>query len=107
MRRTENFQVGHDDRFLRPQNGEVLKTCSSPQTFCRTYLCLKLYVRFSGSFRKHSCYSGVAESLIDANTLRLLLVSLALSDLAAGLFAQPMFGVIIAVMLNMTASENF
>ena len=63
-------------------------------------------MRFSGNFRKHSCYSGVAESLIDANILRLLLVSLALSGLPAGLFAQPMFGGI-AVMLNMTASENF
>lgn len=39
--------------------------------------------------------------------LRLLLLSLSLSDLTVGLFAQLMFGVIIAVMLNMTASGDF
>lgn len=40
-------------------------------------------------------------------TLRLLLLSLAFSDLTVGLFAQLLFAVIIAVTLNMAGSGNF
>ena len=36
-----------------------------------------------------------------------LLLSLAFSDLAVGLFVQPMFGVVIAVMLNMAACGDY
>ncbi|XP_078360666.1 histamine H2 receptor-like [Oculina patagonica] len=41
------------------------------------------------------------------NTLTKLFLSLAVSDLTMGLFAQLMFGVILAKMLNMAASGNF
>ncbi len=40
-------------------------------------------------------------------TLKKLFLSLAVSDLTMGLFAQPMFGVTIAVMLNMTADGDY
>lgn len=40
-------------------------------------------------------------------TLKKLFLSLAFSDLAVGLFAQPLFGVIIAVMLRMAANGNY
>ena len=40
-------------------------------------------------------------------TLKKLFLSLAISDLAMGLFAQPMFGVMIAVMLKMAANGNY
>ena len=45
-------------------------------------------------------------SSIPAN-LKKLFLSLAVSDLAVGLFAQLMFGVIVALMLNMAASGNY
>lgn len=45
-------------------------------------------------------------SSIPAN-IRKLFLSLAFSDLAVGLFAQLMFGVIFAVMLRMTANGNY
>ena len=45
-------------------------------------------------------------SSISATTKKLFL-SLAFSDLAAGLFAQLMFAIIIAVMLRMTSNGNF
>ena len=45
-------------------------------------------------------------SLIPAN-LKKLFLSLAFSDLAVGLFSQLMYGVIMAVILNMTANGNF
>ena len=41
------------------------------------------------------------------STLKKLLLSLAVSDLAVGSFGQPMFGVTMAVMLNMKASGDF
>ena len=41
------------------------------------------------------------------STLKTLFLSLAVSDLAMGLFAQPMFGVVIAVMLKMTISGDY
>ncbi|XP_078364200.1 melanocyte-stimulating hormone receptor-like [Oculina patagonica] len=40
-------------------------------------------------------------------TLKKLFLSLAVSDLTMGLFAQPMFGVMVAVMLKMTASGDY
>ncbi|XP_078355175.1 melanocortin receptor 4-like [Oculina patagonica] len=40
-------------------------------------------------------------------TLKKLFLSLVTADLAMGLFAQPMFGVTIAVMLNMSASGDY
>ena len=40
-------------------------------------------------------------------TIKTLFLSLAVSDLAMGLFAQPMFGVVIAVMLKMTISGDY
>ena len=40
------------------------------------------------------------------NNLKMLLLSLAFSDLAVGLIAQLLYGVIMAVMLRMAASEN-
>jgi len=40
-------------------------------------------------------------------TLKTLFLSLAVSDLAMGLFAQPMFGVVIAVMFEMTVSGDY
>ena len=40
-------------------------------------------------------------------TLKKLFLSLAFSDLAMGLFAQPMFGAMIAVMLKMAVSGNY
>ena len=43
---------------------------------------------------------------IPAN-LKKLLLNLAFSDFAVGLFLQPMFAVIIAVMLNMAANANY
>lgn len=41
------------------------------------------------------------------SNLKKFFLSLALSDLAVGLFAQLMYGVIIAVMLTITANENY
>ena len=41
------------------------------------------------------------------DTLKKLLLSLALSDLAVGLFVQPMLCVNIAVMLNEASNENY
>lgn len=40
-------------------------------------------------------------------TLKTLFLSLAVSDLAMGLFAQPLFGVVIAVMFKMTVSGDY
>ena len=40
-------------------------------------------------------------------TLKTLFLSLAVSDLAMGLFAQPLFGVVIAVMFKMTVNGNY
>ena len=40
-------------------------------------------------------------------TLKKLFLNLAVSDFAVGLFAQLMFGIIVAVMLKMAANGNF
>ena len=47
---------------------------------------------------------GKTSSIPD--TLKTLFLSLAVSDLAMGLFAQPLFGVVIAVMFKMTVSGH-
>ena len=71
-------------------------------TLCVLILAFSIVAVLGNLLVIHSLWK--ASSIPD--NLKKLLLSLAVSDLAMGLFAQPMFGVTIAMMLNLTASGD-
>ncbi|KAL9986820.1 hypothetical protein ACROYT_G001022 [Oculina patagonica] len=95
------------DAFCRKKLQEFSATVRYQQTFM-LFICLlnflfSIVATVGNLFVIHALWKA---SSIPANVKKLFL-SLAFADLAMGLFVQPMFAVILAVMLNMAANESY
>ena len=100
-------QVHYDCPVLHSEIERSITACSSLRKFGLRVLCFKPCVRRCGNFWKPSRYSCPEESLIDTYKFEKTSFNLAFSDLAVGLFPQPMFAVIVAMMLRMAANSNY
>lgn len=112
------------------QNGDILEDGTLKLSFMAHRLCSQKLaenaklVNHQGTFMLIFCVLNLIFSLVATlgnlvviralckassipATLKKLFLSLAVSDFAVGLFAQLMFGIIVAVMLKMAANGNF
>ena len=76
-------------------------------TFMFTLCVLNFILSIVASLGNFLAIRAISKASSMSANLKKLFLSLTFSDLAVGLFAQPMYGVIMAVMLKMAANQNY
>ena len=101
--------AGHGWSVLYSKTGETYTTCSPSRNFNVAFLYLNLVFSLVTTLGNLLVIRALWKATSVPSTLKKLFLSLSFSDVAVRLFVQLMFGVIIAVMLKVTAvgSYNF